>query len=67
VTISLKAGSWEEMNEVFWTRELAWLWLPTPRDVAEGVFVRKEKEWCVASSALEADAADGADDSSGRS
>jgi hypothetical protein len=55
------------MNEVFWTSELAWLWLPTPRDVAEGVFVRKEKEWCVASSALEVDAADGADDSSGRS
>jgi hypothetical protein len=29
--------------------------------------VRKEKEWCVVSSALEVDAEDGVDDSNGRS
>lgn len=32
------------MKEVFWTRELAWEVEPTPRAVAEGVVVRKEKE-----------------------
>jgi hypothetical protein len=34
------------MKEVFWTRELAWEVEPTPRAVAEGVVVRKEKEGC---------------------
>ena len=32
------------MKEVFWAREFAWLVEPTPRDAAEGVVVRKQKE-----------------------
>jgi hypothetical protein len=70
-TISRKEGSWEWMKEVFWTRELAWLCVPTPRVVAEGVFVRKEKEWvcgcCMSLSVLEDDVAGGDAETSGRS
>jgi hypothetical protein len=59
------------MNEVFWARELAWDCVPTPRDAAEGVVVRKEKErvcgCCVSLSVLEEDAADGDAETSGRS
>jgi hypothetical protein len=58
------------MNEVFWVRELAWDWVPTPRDTAEGVLVRKEKEWvgcCVSLSVLEDVGAGGDAETSGRS
>jgi hypothetical protein len=70
-TISRKEGSWEWINVVFFVRELAWDWVPTPRDAAEGVAVRKEKEWvgdcCVSLSVLEEDAAGGDAETSGRS
>jgi hypothetical protein len=56
---------------VFWTRELAWDCVPTPRAVAEGVVVRKEKEWVgcweVSLSVLEEDAGGGDAETSGRS
>jgi hypothetical protein len=56
---------------VFWTRELAWDCVPTPRVEAEGVFVRKEKEWVgcweVSLSVLEEDAGGGDAETSGRS
>jgi hypothetical protein len=59
------------MKEVFWTRELAWDCVPTPRVEAEGVFVRKEKEWVgcweVSLSVLEEDAGGGDAETSGRS
>lgn len=55
------------MKEVFWTSELAWEVEPTPRAVAEGVVVRKEKEGCGALVSSLEDAVAGGADTSDRS